>query len=315
MLKQISVAVAHRCTFILLTLLLLTSSTAFASKDDFGQLPPGRTVASVGPADLTPTHVDGGLPLYELGFGLGGALNSHYPGSDQSQFYALPIPFAVYRGRILRSDRGGTRAKLLSRTGFDLSFSGSGAFPVKSNNDSARAGMSDLGWMVQLGPKVRVELKSWDDGASLRGGLSARSSYSADDINSIVHRGFVYQLELVYQKPNFFAERLDLFSSLSSIFASEKYMDYVYGVPSAYATALRSAYSSKAGYVESILEGGIGYRTLGQRHKFYFDAQVGTLEGASNVDSSLVRSRLDLSVSCHWIFVLFQSDAKAASVD
>lgn len=295
--------------------LLLASSAQALSDADFNSLLPSRTIASVEPGDLEPTHVEKSLSLFELGLGAGTELDPHYPGSDQSQWYAIPYPFAVYRGRILRSDKGGTRAQLLSSTRFDLSVSGAGAFPVRSADDAARSGMNDLGWMGQLGPKLRIELKTWDDGAFLRGGLSARAAASADDFNSIMHRGFVYEAELVYQKPNAFGERFDFFGSVSSIFASEKYMDYLYGVAPGYATATRGAYESKAGYLESNLQAGLTYRSSDKRQTGMISLQAGTLEGAANLASPLVRSRLDFSVGFAWVWTLFQSEEKAVFND
>ena len=274
-----------------------------------------RTIASVKPGDLEPSHEKGPPPLFELGLGLGTELDPHYPGSDQSQWYAVPFPFAIYRGEILRADDDGARAQLLKNTRFDLSMSGAGAFPVRSANDNARRGMNDLGWMGQIGPKLVVEVKSWDDRSFLRGGFSARTVASADDVNSIMGRGFVYELELVYQKPNAFKERLDFFSSVNSVFASGKYMDYLYGVSSGYATPTRPVYDAKPGYLESSVQAGVTYRTLDQRQKLSMSLEAGTLSGASNVDSPLVKSHLDLSVGFAWIWTLFQSEARASNIE
>lgn len=295
-------------------LLLSLHAYGRAMEGDFAQSLPSRTVASVEPADLTP-HSSNEPALYELGLGMGGALDPHYPGSDQSRVIVLPFPFGVYRGRILQSDRRGTRAKLFNGGGFDISISGTGAFPVKSSDDIARAGMDDLGWMLQLGPKVRFDMKSWADGSVLRAGLSTRFAASASDFNTIDGRGFVLEPEIVYQKPDVFVERLDFFSSLSATFATLKYMDYIYGVPEAAATPERSAYVAHAGYLESVFQGGLSYRTMDGKHKFVVSTQVGSLAGASIEDSPLVKTRLDLTVGVAWVWTLFESEEKAAAID
>jgi outer membrane scaffolding protein for murein synthesis (MipA/OmpV family) len=298
--------------------LVLISSQSFAkyADQDFTSLRPTRTVASVEPADLTPTtHVDRGPALFELGIGLGGALDPHYPGSDQSQVIVLPFPFAVYRGRIVQSDRRGTRARLWTAKGFDVSLSGTGAFPVKSNDDNARRGMEDLGWGFQLGPKLRLGLREWSDGAVLRAGLSVRGAFSANYPVDITSRGYVFEPEIVYQKPDAFAERLDLFSSLSATFATAGYMDYIYGVRPGDVTADRREYAATGGYLESVFQAGLSYRTIDNRHKFVFSSQVGSLEGATNRDSPLVRSTLDLTVGVAWVWTFFESEEKAVIVD
>lgn len=303
--------------------LVLISSQTFAkyADQDFSSLRPSRTVASVEPADLTPSpsavvaRTGRGPALYELGIGLGGALDPHYPGSDQSQMIVLPFPFAVYRGRIVQSDRRGTRARLWTAKGFDLSLSGTGAFPVKSNDNNARRGMEDLGWMAQGGPKLRLGLKEWADGAILRAGLSARAAFSAVEPANITARGYVFEPEIVYQKPDAFAERLDLFSSLSATFATAGYMDYIYGVRSGEATPERHAYAATAGYLESVFQAGLSYRTTDNRHKFVFSSQVGSLEGSSNQNSPLVKTKLDLTLGVAWVWTFFESEEKAVIVD
>jgi outer membrane protein len=299
-------------------LIALTSSPSFATTadSDFSSLRASRTVASVEPADLAPAlHRERGPALYELGIGLGGALDTHYPGSDQSQLIVLPFPFAVYRGKIVQSDRRGTRARLWTAEGFDVSLSGAGAFPVKSSEDNARRGMEDLGWGFQLGPKLRLGLKEWADGAILRAGISARGAYSANFPVDITARGYVFEPEIVYQKPDAFAERLDLFAAVSATFATAGYMDYIYGVRAGDVTPARREYQAKGGYLESVVQAGLSYRTFDNKHKFVFSSQVGSLEGAANKDSPLVRSNLDVTIGVAWVWTFFESEEKAVIVD
>ena len=297
-----------------LLLVLLSGASALAIS------PPARSVASVSavtgvtPADLTPFDPEAPA-LYELGLGIGGTMDRHYPGSDQTRLVALPFPFGIYRGEIIQSDRGGTRARLMTATNFDVSVSASGAFPLKSSEDVARTGMPDIGWTGQLGPKLRLQLRNWDDGAFLRAGLSARAAFSANDFSSVMGRGFVYEAEVVYERPNTFNDQIDFFSALSSSFGSEKYLDYLYTVPAAYATAGRTAYQAHPGLLESSLEAGFSYRTLNKKHKFVISGQAGTLEGSSNLDSPLVKSRVDLTLAFAWVWTFFESKERAARVD
>jgi outer membrane protein len=303
--------------FVLVLSGLSVEAKAKYLEQDFSDLRSSRTVASVEPADLSPSiHTNESAPaLYELGIGMGGGLDPHYPGSDQSRVILLPFPYAVYRGQIVQSDRKGTRAKLISGKDYELTLSGSGAFPVKSSDDTARMGMEDLGWMLQLGPKIRLELKSWSDGSVLRAGVSGRAAFSANDFNSIASRGWVFEPEIVYQKPDAFAERFDFFSSLSATFATANYMDYLYGVRSSDATATRPAYFSRAGYLESVLQVGASYRTRDGMHKFFVSTQLGSLEGAANNDSPLVRTKSELTIAVAWVWTLFESEEKAVSSD
>ena len=64
-----------------------------------------------------------GLPLWELGLGLGAVHQSYYTGTKQSRVILLPIPVPVYRGDILKSDDDGVRAQLFKnkRAKLDIS--------------------------------------------------------------------------------------------------------------------------------------------------------------------------------------------------
>src|SRR4051812_35609922 len=80
-------------------------------------------------------------PLWELGVGGGGTYTPDYPGSDQNHLWAIPFPFAIYRGEILHSDRrGGTRARFFQSAGYEFNFSAAGGLPSSSTKNFAREG-------------------------------------------------------------------------------------------------------------------------------------------------------------------------------
>jgi hypothetical protein len=54
---------------------------------------------------------------------------------------------------------------------------------------------------------------------------------------------------------------------------------------------------------------------LSGKHKFVFSTQIGSLAGATNEDSPLVRTKLDLTVGIAWVWTLFESEEKAVIVD
>ena len=74
----------------------------------------GRRVPMPGRAPPAPgsTAAPAG-PLWELGIGAAAVRLPDYRGSDQAHSYLLPLPYVVYRGKILRADRDGARALLL----------------------------------------------------------------------------------------------------------------------------------------------------------------------------------------------------------
>jgi MipA family protein len=97
-------------------------------------------------------------PLWELGVGLGALSLPHYLGSDQQHTYALPLPYFVYRGKILKADREGTRAVLFESDRIDFDVSGSVMPPTRSEDNDARRGMADLKPTFELGPNLNLTL-------------------------------------------------------------------------------------------------------------------------------------------------------------
>ena len=71
---------------------------------------------------LSSAHAEG-QPLWELGLGVAGLSLPHYRGAEKSTRWLLPVPYAVYRGEVLRANRDGVKAMLIDseRVDFDLS--------------------------------------------------------------------------------------------------------------------------------------------------------------------------------------------------
>lgn len=97
-------------------------------------------------------------PLWELGAGIGVLSLPHYLGSDQQHTYALPLPYFVYRGKILKADREGTRAVLFESDRLDFDVSGSVMPPTRSEDNDARRGMADLKPTFELGPNLNFTI-------------------------------------------------------------------------------------------------------------------------------------------------------------
>lgn len=89
-------------------------------------------------------------PLWQFGFGAGGGVAPHYPASDQSSLRFLAAPTFRYRGRVLRSDDEGTRARLMKFENAEIDLSGAASFPVgcrrqRSPTRDATAGVDRRG--------------------------------------------------------------------------------------------------------------------------------------------------------------------------
>lgn len=191
-------------------------------------------------------YADQELPLWEAGIGLLPATFPSYRGSDNQEYYLLPLPYLVYRGDIFKVDREGIRAELFESEHVHLNISMNGSVPVKSDNDDARKGMPDLDPTFEIGPSLNIILAkpSASDTISLR--LPVRAVI-ATDFSSAEHAGWIFH-------PHINLERKaapgswNLGLSMGPLFATEAYHSYYYDVKPAYATPERPAYEASSGY-------------------------------------------------------------------
>ncbi|MGZ8441181.1 MAG: MipA/OmpV family protein, partial [Candidatus Deferrimicrobiaceae bacterium] len=98
------------------------------------------------------------VPQWELGAGVAGLMLPDYRGSDEVRSYLLPVPYIIYRLEWIRADRDGIHSKLLNWERAEVNLSLSATPPVRSKNNRAREGMSDLKPMVELGPTLDIHL-------------------------------------------------------------------------------------------------------------------------------------------------------------
>src|SRR5688572_13316365 len=103
----------------------------------------------VGPQDLA---------LWEAGIGGGVGYLPDYPAAGQNHLKGLGFPYFIYRGRILRADREGARARFVHTPLADVEMSFAASFSSDSEDNEARRGMPDLDYLVEAGPRVTLKL-------------------------------------------------------------------------------------------------------------------------------------------------------------
>ena len=255
---------------------------------------PGRAICEEKPLEK---------PLWELGVGLGLLQMPDYRGSDENRLYLLPYPYLVYRGDILKVDEQRVTGQIFKTDRILLDFSGFGAVPVKSSNNSARAGMQDLDPTFELGPALKIKLwESKEYKFKLDLTLPVRAFFSTN-FSSVSHVGWVFSPRINFVKDDLIPDTgLNLGISAGPMFVDSGYHAYYYTVEPAYATAARPAYSAGGGYSGSTLTVG-----LGKAYKqFIFNAFVSAdfLQGASFENSPLVRRETSImsGFSVSWIF-------------
>lgn len=193
-------------------------------------------------------------PLWQFGFGGGGGVTPHYPASNQSSLRFLAVPTFRYRGRILRSDDDGTRARLIRFDDTEVDLSGAASFPVSSNDNEARIGMPELDWIGEVGPRagIRWRIRSEPNtrGDLLRLLFPIRAVFSSDGA-SIRHRGFVFQPEVSFERvlsrSNFLDSEISVEVDTNVTIVNEGLANYFYGVAPEFETANRNQYRALSG--------------------------------------------------------------------
>jgi len=222
-------------------------------------------------------------PLWEAGvFGLA-AKGPAYPGAESSISSALALPYVLYRGEVLRADRGTVGARLLRTERFEFDVGFSAALGASSRDVQARAGMPDLGAQVEFGPRLKVNLAQPSPGSRVRIEVPLRAVL---ELRRGVHdRGATFEPELVYEDRNGPAGwRIN--ARIGAIWGDRRLQDFLYGVAPAYATAARAAYEARAGWVATRATVTLS-RALGPDLRLFTQLRLDDTSGAANRASPL----------------------------
>lgn len=242
-------------------------------------------------------------PLWEFGLGLGVTAFQDYPGSDTTRVYPVPVPYLVYNGAFLRSDKNGVRGLLVNQDWVELNISGDINTVVP--HDSARYGMPELRPTLELGPAVYFHLINHDEGRlKLDLQVPARAAFTLTSPPQTV--GWISDPRLLLKiKDVLGLHGWETDFGSGPMFISKKYSDYYYSVAPQYATANRPAYTAPGGY--SGTQFGV---TLTKRFAgVWFGAYLhyDTLRGAVFQDSPLVERAYDWSAGFGFAWILGRS--------
>jgi MipA family protein len=224
-------------------------------------------------------------PLWDLGLGTGLLVFNDYRGSSTTHAYVLPLPYFVYRGKLLKYDDKGLRGLFLNQDRVELDLSVNATTPVL--NDSARAGMPDLRSTIELGPMLDVHLwRSAERRVRLDLRVPVRAAFTVQFDPHLVGVFIAPNLSLdIAQHPG--SEGWKFGALAGPLFADHRYDSYFYSVAAQYATATRPAFDAAGGY------GGVQVlASLTRRYPtWWIGAYVrhDTLAGASFAASPLVK--------------------------
>jgi outer membrane scaffolding protein for murein synthesis (MipA/OmpV family) len=259
-------------------------------------------------AEPTPADLK---PLWEFGLGAGVLAFNDYRGSDTAHVYPIPLPYFVYRGRILRSDQDGLRGRLFNQERVELSLSVNATTPVR--NDSARRGMPDLRPTLEIGPALDLHLwRSADERLKLNVRLPVRETFTIEASPRAIGAFAAPNINLdIAQFSKSEGWKLGLLAG--PLFAVRSYDEYFYSVAPQYAAAGRPAFAARGGYA-----GTQALLALTRRYPSYWiGAYVrhDTLGGASFADSPLVKTRSYWTAGFGVAWMITRSTRLVASED
>jgi outer membrane protein len=267
---------------------------------------PGLVLGAASPA----------TPLWEFGLFNTAARLPHYRGSDEYQWYVLPIPYFIYRGKILRANREGVRGVFLDSEHFEMNLSLWGNPPVTGDSD-ARDGMDELDALIEAGPALKWYFSGRDPEVPfyLQAALRGACSIDFDGGVDLAYQGLHGAVNLVYLNRRLFKARdLSFGVNLGVDFADSRLNGYFYEVPQSQARPDRPQYEADAGYAGASLAVSL-LKKLTDRLSLVLYSRWENVSGAVFEDSPLVKRENNLSFATVLIWKIAESKRPAESYE
>lgn len=244
------------------------------------------------------------LPLFELGLASIFVYSPDYPASNESSPRILFVPTYAYRGGKIRTDRRGTRARFFKNKKIVLDLGTGFSLPASSKGNQAREDMDDLGFILELGPRLIYTFFENDTDSLLL--LVPFRFAVTTDFSFTKAIGTRFNPELEYRR--IFKEKYILKLGLETNFVSEKYADYIYEVETKFVTADRSRFNARDGYLGSSLTLAFIYR--GSRFSYFTGLIYNRFDDSVNEESPLFKAKETTGVAFGINYFFHQSTRK-----
>ena len=243
------------------------------------------------------------LPLWELGVLGGTASTPAYPGSADRSTRSLVLPFLIYRGKVVRADQSGIGARLFRSDGVELDVGLAASLPARSDDVAARAGMPDLGTLLELGPRLKVKLAQPGENSRLRLDIPLRAVIEAR--SGLRTQGWTFEPKVVYELrgPR---EDWTFDANIGMVFGDRKINRYFYEVAPQYATAERPAYEADPGLM-LVRTGASASRLVTPDLRLFGFVRYESYAGAANRDSPLLRQNTGASIGVGFAWTIQRS--------
>lgn len=236
----------------------------------------------------------------EFGIGAGGQHLADYRGSKEMQTRAIPFPLFIYRGKIIRAERGSIKGRFISGKHFELNLSAEASLNGGSEDNPLRKGMPPLDSAFELGPSFNINLSGEDfnEGFSLRFPVRGIYTLSTEKTSYI---GYAFNPKLTWRHRNFWGG-FRVSANLGALWASRQYHDYFYSVDAPYVTADRPFYQAEAGF-----SGAYFKTSLTRRNGNFFyglSLRYDRIDGSIFEDSPLIETNdyYAMSFALGWFF-------------
>lgn len=206
----------------------------------------GLTVFTFSHAQSEPNVEDVQKPLWEAGLAGFGLSGPAYPGAADDVARGLVLPWFVYRGPVWRAAGGTVGARVAKNAFAEFDIGLSGALRASSDDVKVRSGMPELGFLLEFGPRAKLNLARPSQDSAVRLELPLRGVFEFN--SGVNYRGLTFEPKLTYDKRDL-GRGWGFSGSLGLIYGDQQFNQYLYGVPSEYATSSRSAYTAKAGLI------------------------------------------------------------------
>ena len=263
----------------------------------------GILLSSTANAQTEPDVETRDRPLWEAGVAGIGLSSPAYPGAADRSQRGLVIPWLIYRGPVFRVDGGtaGARVVKTEKVEFDIGFAG--ALGASSDDVELRKGMPDLGFLFEFGPRMRLNVARPSPNSVVRLDLPLRGVFEAE--GGVNHRGFAFEPRIAYENREI-TPGWGLSASASVAIGDRKFNEYLYGVPTLFATPTRAGYTAKPGVITPRIQLTLSHK-LTKDLRFFFFARSDFSGSGANRDSPLHVSNQGTSLGLGAVWTLGRS--------
>ncbi len=282
-----------------------------SSSSFFGVLLAAASAASLAqtaaPAPEAPVQPNS-RPLWEIGVGGLAASQPAYPGSSVTTSRAIVLPFVIYRGDVLRAEQSTVGLRAFKTPRFELDVGFAAALGSSANDVPARIGMSDIGTLVEFGPRLKINLGDVSKG---RGDFTLELPVRGvfDLSRSLANRGASFEPQLSFAVPLPGGWRGG--GSVSAIFGSQRLNETFYTVTSAEATNTRPAYNAQGGLLATRATLAASKRLTPDLQALGF-VRLDSVSGGANSGSSLIEKNLGASLGVGLAYTIGRSQKTGA---